>query len=111
MSTAATALFLHMGVAGGISPAQVKWLRALPRPRGPHLVVSHFVPFEAIAQEPARVCEKGLAPCLTSHFGANYPTRDARPSGPSAYALDPGGEATLVYAHTHEPLLPGRIED
>ena len=48
------------GVAGGISPEQVAWLRALPPARGLHLVVSHFVPFQRVKQRPPRFCQTSM---------------------------------------------------
>lgn len=112
-----TAKVLHLGIAGGVSPAQVAFFRSLGGAQGLHLTVSHYVPFERIEQRPAVACRPrgprsgpGGPVCWQSDFGKTSITQNAESSGLQAYLLGLGDNAVVVYAHSHEAALGGRIE-
>src|SRR5262249_34020370 len=65
---------------------------------------------EGIEQRPSELCDKARATCWRSNFTANYVTRGTRTSGIESFLVDQGSDALLVYAHSHEPFLLGKIE-
>jgi hypothetical protein len=114
-----TARLVGLGQTGGVSRAQVAWLRALPTPRGHHVIATHYAPFENIEQSPKRMCgaptsapgRRDGARCVQSDFGANFVTRGAAQSGLHDWIFAHGADTLLAYAHSHEPMLAGFVRE
>ncbi len=75
--------FVQIGMSGAVSLAQIEWLERLPRSTAPHLVLSHYLPFESVG---------GMDACDVTHGMKCQADRFAQAVGP----------ATFVYAHVHK---------